>query len=143
MLRGVCSAGGPFGLRAALRSSEPGFRCAVAYYAVLDLPRVPGSAADRMPDAVLEAFSPLAQLRRHAPSVPPLLVARAGRDREALNATIDAFVAEALARNAPVEVWNHPEGRHGFDILDDVPRSRHVMRRTLAFLREHLLGPEG
>ena len=50
----------------------------------------------------------------------------------------DRFVQEALARNAPIDVLNHPEGRHGFDILDDDDRSREVIARTLEFLRARL-----
>lgn len=138
----VCSAGGPLGMRAALTGAVR-FRCAVAYYAVLDLTGARGSISTDVADAVLEEFSPLVHLRREGLSVPPLLIARAGQDREPLNATIDAFVAQALARNLPIEVWNHPDGRHGFDILDDLPRSRQIIRRTLDFLREHLLDVGG
>ena len=32
----------------------------------------------------------------------------------------------------------HPQGRHGFDILDDDARSRAIIRRTLEFLRAAL-----
>jgi hypothetical protein len=55
-----------------------------------------------------------------------------------LNGTIDRFIAAALAHNAPLEALNHPEGRHGFDILDDDPRSREIAARTIEFLGTHL-----
>ena len=70
--------------------------------------------------------------------MPPVLVARAGLDHPSLNATIDRFIAAALARNAPLEAMNHPDGRHGFDILDDDPRTREIAARTIEFLRTHL-----
>jgi acetyl esterase/lipase len=74
------------------------------------------------------------------PALPPLLVVRAGRDHPALNRTIDAFVAAALAANLPLELVNHPDGHHGFDTVDDSEDSRRVVRRVLGFLREHLTG---
>ena len=68
---------------------------------------------------------------------PPLLVARAGLDQPWLNATVDAFVARALAANATLDVLNHPTGRHAFDVLDDDDRSREILARTLDFVRAH------
>jgi len=73
--------------------------------------------------------------------VPPLFVARAGQDNPGLNATIDRFVQEAVARNAPLELMTHPTGRHGFDVLDDDDRSREIIARTLDFLKHHLPRP--
>ena len=70
--------------------------------------------------------------------MPPVLVVRAGLDHPSLNATIDRFIAAAVARNAPLEVMNHSEGRDGFDILDDDPRTRENAARTTEFLRTHL-----
>ncbi len=37
-----------------------------------------------------------------------------------------------------LDLLNHPEGRHSFDILDDDARSKAIIRHTLEFLREHL-----
>ena len=55
-----------------------------------------------------------------------------------INQSIDAFVQEALAGNAPLEVMNHPTGRHGFDILDDNDRSREIIARAVAFAQVHV-----
>ena len=44
----------------------------------------------------------------------------------------------ALAKGANLDLLNHPEGRHGFDILDDDARSKQIIRHTIEFLREHL-----
>jgi carboxylesterase type B len=46
--------------------------------------------------------------------------------------------AEALARGATLDLLNHPDGRHGFDILDDDARTKEILRRALDFLRERL-----
>ena len=71
-------------------------------------------------------------------ALPPLLVVRAGRDRLALNRTIEEFVTAAEARRLPIELVDHPDGHHAFDVLDDTDASRDAIRRVLAFLREHL-----
>jgi acetyl esterase/lipase len=74
------------------------------------------------------------------PGLPPLLVVRAGQDRSELNASIDRFVAAARADGLPVELIEHPDGHHAFDVLDDTDASRDAIRRVLAFLRRQLAG---
>ena len=46
----------------------------------------------------------------------------------------------ALARNLPITVVNHATGPHAFDVFDDSPASREVVRQSLAFLQFHLAG---
>jgi hypothetical protein len=67
------------------------------------------------------------------------MVVRAGQDAvPRINASIDAFVATALARNLPVTVVNYPTAPHSFDLLDDTEASREVIRQILRFLQFHL-----
>ncbi len=69
----------------------------------------------------------------------PLLVVRAGRDETpGLNATIDRFVAGALARDLPLTVVNHAGAPHAFDVLDHGDATRDVIRGILDFLRVKL-----
>jgi acetyl esterase/lipase len=72
------------------------------------------------------------------PGLPPLLVVRAGQDLPYRNASIDAFVAAASAAGLPVELVEHPDGQHAFDLLDDTDASRDAIRRVLEFLRRQL-----
>jgi acetyl esterase/lipase len=138
----TCSAGGPFGMRAALGEAPAGttIRCAVAYYTLMELrplrPHLPASVSDE----TLCACSPVALMEESERAVPPLFVARAGLDRPDLNAGLDRFIAAALARNATLDVLNHPAGHHGFDALDDDERSRTIIRHTLEFMQTYLLG---
>jgi hypothetical protein len=37
-----------------------------------------------------------------------------------------------------LDLLTHPEGRHGFDILDDDERTRAILRHTVEFLRGRL-----
>jgi len=67
-----------------------------------------------------------------------LRAARAGLDLPFLNEEIDGFVHEALAQNASLDLLNHPEGRHGFDVLDDDARSREMVAHALAFVSARL-----
>ena len=69
----------------------------------------------------------------------PLFVARAGRDESpGLNAALDSFVAAALRDNRPVTFVNHTTGPHAFDVMDDSPATRDVIRQVLGFLKSHL-----
>jgi acetyl esterase/lipase len=131
------SGGGPF-LAAPLRERPAWLRAVVAYYAVLDLQEPAPGADSGIGTELRRTFSAVLGLGEDARSAPPLLVARAGLDHPWLNAGIDRFVTAATARGATLDLLSHPEGRHGFDILDDDDRSRQIIRRTLEFLRDCL-----
>ena len=130
------SGGGPF-LADALRE-QPGFiRCLVAYYAVMDLRPLAseeGIAGSVSPET-LRRFSPVAAVENIGKLSMPVLVARAGQDHPALNTSLDAFVAAALAANAPLDALNHPAGQHAFDTRNDDARTKEIISHTLAFIR--------
>jgi acetyl esterase/lipase len=131
------SGGGPL-LARWLRERPSSLRALVAYYSILDLQVPPEGVPDPLGEATRRQYSPLCHLGPGERSVPPILVARAGQDHPWLNGGLDRFVSEALARNVPLDLMTHPEGHHGFDILDDTPRSREILRRTVEFLQVRL-----
>ena len=133
----VYSGGGPL-VSWVLREALPYIRCIVTYYAVLDLQQPPGPLPPGVTDEMLRRYSPVAYLRDNKDRLPPLFVARAGRDTAWLNGSIDRFVAEALSANLSIEVMNHPHGQHAFDILDADSRSREIIARTIDVLRTSL-----
>jgi acetyl esterase/lipase len=107
-------------------------QCVVAYYPVLAVPPNMVSAA------MAVEYSSIEQIKRHAPRVPPMLLAKAGRDAPFLNRLIDLFRDQAKASNLLLEYLEHPKGRHAFDILDDDDTSREILRRTMSFIERHL-----
>lgn len=122
-----------------LRPGAPGVRCLVSFYGVLELSgEVAGAEAER--DAMLRRYSPLHALEAAAGSgakVPPVFLARAGKDSDAINSGLDRFAAAALRLNVPLTLMNYAEGDHGFDGLNDTPQSRAVIEAALRFVREH------
>lgn len=131
------SGGGPL-LAAPLRDRATWLRAVVAYYAVMDLQQPAPKADSAMSAELRQSFSAIRSLGEDARTVPPILVARAGLDDPWLNGGVDRFVAAAVAKGATLDLLNHPQGRHAFDILDDDARSKQIIRRTLELLREHL-----
>lgn len=128
------SAGGPL-LTVALKDESPSLRCQLAIYPLVDVRGLTTDSRD-----VLERFSLNTYLRQRA--FVPLFIARAGNDAiPALNERLDRFTAAALAANAPITLVNHPSGVHGFDLENDDPRSREIIRGALEFLRSHLFEP--
>ncbi len=130
----ACSGGGPH-LAPMLRDQPTYLRCIVSYYAYLDARQMP-ALAKALDAQTLERYSPITYLTantRHC----PILVARAGLDNPVLNQTIDDFALRAFTVNWNVEILNHAEGHHGFDVTDDNKRSRDIIARTLAFMQEH------
>jgi acetyl esterase/lipase len=132
----VCSGGGAYGLRAVIRHSAY-IRCAVVYYAFLEPLYYRAIIAPAVSDETLREYSPITTLGQPDVTIPPLLLARAGRDHPQLNEIINRFVAEALRQNVSLDLLNYADGRHAFDILDDTERSRHIIQQTLAFMRLH------
>lgn len=131
------SAGGPL-LASFISSPRTSVRCLVAFYSYLDVRQSEQHRAFMRP-AELEAFSPAAQLAAGAARMPPLLVARGGKDDVGtVLASEDRFIAEAIRTNAPVEILNHPTAPHGFDNRLDDARSRAIVSRAVAFMREAL-----
>jgi acetyl esterase/lipase len=123
------SGGGPL-LAAPLRERPPWLRAVVAYYAMLDLRQPPPGAEGTIGPEQRREFSAVESLGEDARTAPPLLVARAGRDEPWLNGGIDRFLQAALARGATLDLLTHPDGRHGFDILDDDARSQVIRARS-------------
>jgi len=132
------SAGGPF-LSPFLEEPPPYVRGLISYYAILDLEALPIEALPGVDAETRRELSPLRHLSSSTAALPPMLIARAGRDNTAFNDSIDRFVQQALAKNVSLDFLNHPTGPHAFDILDDSPRSREIIARTVQFLRTHLL----
>ncbi|HVE73207.1 MAG TPA: dienelactone hydrolase family protein [Thermoanaerobaculia bacterium] len=104
------------------------------------------SANSRMGTALVNAHEDLRAavfyygLMEQAPknATTPVYVARAGLDALTLNASIDRWVAQAVALDAPVTLVTYPEGLHGFDIENDTPESKRIILDTVEFLRHHL-----
>lgn len=129
------SGGGPF-LAPLVKEPPPWLRGIVSYYAPLGMGRMPNMPPG-VTDETLKRFSPVHQL---GDRLPPTLIARAALDNPGLNAALDHFVKQARAKNLPVEVLEHPQGRHGFDTLDDNPRTREILAATFEFLKARLAG---
>jgi len=128
------SAGGRL-LAYPLRERPPYVRAVVCFYGTMQVSAesFPENLRSRAPD-----YSPLDQVSKPGKPLPAIFVGRAGLDFDTANATIDRFVQAALAQNANIEVMNHPDGRHAFDILEADDRSREIIRRAIEFLKASL-----
>ena len=109
-------------------------RSLVFYYPIMDLEPM---RKDRpaITDDVNKEFSPLARFKKPRLTLPPIFIARAGAEETALNTALDSFVNEALNRKANLDLSNHANGQHGFDVLDDNARTREIIKRTIEFVK--------
>jgi acetyl esterase/lipase len=112
----VFSGGGPL---ITLGFDKPYVRALVDFYALLDGPA---------------PYSPIA---RAAEIRVPMLIERGGHDAKEINEPLKRFLDAALAHDVLLELLNHPAGVHGFDIQTDDARTREVIGRAIAFVREH------
>jgi acetyl esterase/lipase len=132
----VCSAGGPTGLTAVLRSKPQWVKCLVSYYALMDLNGLEDHFSNQ-PDMVSE-YSARTHLKESPSKIPPMLVVKAELDRPHFNDSIDRFADEAKRLGVQLKLMYHPTGHHGFDLFDDNETSREIIKETLSFFRKHL-----
>ncbi len=115
--------------------AKPKFRAAIAFYPVASFEAFPALGLGETPSEVSERWEPATHLNS---SMPPLLLARAGRDSPAINGSIDALIDAARAADTTLDLLFHPTGEHGFDVRNDVPRSHEIVARAFAFFADHL-----
>jgi acetyl esterase/lipase len=139
----VYSAGGPLG-SLFFERRDRNIRCIVMFYPFLDVEHTAALSSFRRahPHARVEElrrYSPRELLLRLGGDVPPLLVAKGGRDAiPGINASIDRFVQAALWVNAPLDLHVHRTGSHGFDMTTGSdPRAQEIVAAALAFIRRH------
>ncbi len=138
----TCSGGPPYALSDVLREPPAVLRCIISYYGMMNLAHLSDETDPPALVELLHRYSTIEHLKHHPEALPPMLITRAGLDRPRLNESIDAFVAEALRLNLPIDLMNHPKGHHSFDVLDDDERTREIIQHTLAFLKRHLRADE-
>jgi acetyl esterase/lipase len=130
------SAGGPM-LSLGMRGDTPFVRCLIGFYAFMDVKQ--SDYRNTEAAEALKTFSPITYVQKDAIRIPPMFIARAGRDEvPTMDDSIDRFVSEALAKNIALTVMNHPQGAHGFDNQNDDERSREIIRSAIAFMQIHL-----
>jgi len=134
----VCSAGTPFGLRAAMLEVPAYVKCIISYYGPMNLQHLRQAYPPEISDETLREFSAVYHLSSRPGEIAPLFIARAGLDYPSLNESIDRFVSEALTHNISISLMNHPQGEHGFDVRNHNARSREIIRATLEFMKAHL-----
>lgn len=133
----VFSAGGPFGIAPLLQRRPDWLRCAAGFYTIWDLEPYRGRIQS-LTDEAIRRWSPVTALESPAPDLPPLLIARAGRDSAQILEGTETFLRRARERGVDVALLDHLDGQHGFDIQDDNERSREIIAAALEFFESHL-----
>lgn len=131
------SAAGPFAVAPLLRERPAHLRALAGFYTIWDLAPFRDTAAPPS-EATIEEWSATSALGDSAAGLPPVFVARAGRDGPRIISGTDRFLARAHELGVDVQLHDHPTGQHGFDIRDDDARSREVIRAALDFFVERL-----
>jgi len=122
------SGSGPH-LGAAFERKNPSLRCVVGFYPLF----APPARIKAVPEnSAIEA------LKHFSPNVPPMLLAKAGRDRPDLNSSIDAFREAAKALPVELTFLEHPTGLHAFDLRNNDDTSREIVRKALEFVENAL-----
>ncbi len=108
-------------------------RCLVLYYAVVE----PAVFHDLVGDSQAGTHSSpglTTLLDTGRLGLPPTLVVRVGQDEPGHNPELDRFAWVAIGNGTELELHAFAAGHHGFDVLDDSPRARDIITRTLAFV---------
>src|SRR5437764_9697905 len=98
--------------------SRPFVRCLIWFYAFMAIKA--RDYRNTEPAETLKTFSPITYVQKDASKIPPMFIARAGRDEvPTMDDSIDRFVNEALVKNVALTLMNQPQGVHGFDNQND------------------------
>ncbi|MGA5300501.1 alpha/beta hydrolase [Nucisporomicrobium flavum] len=113
-----------------LRRPAPWLRCLAATYPLLSMfPGWPPDPRFAPVDAVASA------------GTLPVVLTRAGLERPEVAAGVSAFVDAARAASVRLEVIDVPNGRHGFDYLDDTDESREAIEAAFTAVSRTLTSP--
>lgn len=127
-----CSANVPNAL-SLIMSQQCSIRCAAFLYGFMldrDGTTFVAEAAAQSGFAAPNAYKSIDDV----PSDVALRVVRAGADAmPGINQSIDDFCADALSRNLPMTLVNHPHAPHSFDIYDDSELTKAIVRDVLKF----------
>jgi acetyl esterase/lipase len=104
-------------------------RCLVLYYAIVDPPLAADSGTPSPSTPSLTTFV------GSGATFPATLVVRAGRDEPRGNAGLDRFAFTAIRHGTNLDFLAYAQGMHAFDLLDDSPRARQIIARTLEFIQ--------
>lgn len=113
------SAGVAVGFPVVLEGAPIYLRCVVGYYGD--------------PSPALEMISP-----QEVAQLPPILLAKAGRDDQTLIEGTDRFVSNLTALGVQVTLLTHDNGSHAFDIRNNDDRSREIIKQTIEFMKSRL-----
>jgi acetyl esterase/lipase len=130
------SAGGPM-LSLAMGGELPFVRCLIGFYSFMDVRQSDYHKTEGA--ETLNVFSPITYVHKNPSKIPPIFIARAGRDEvPTMDDSIDRFTKEALAADIALMFANHPQGVHSFDNQNNDDRSRAIIRTALEFMKAHL-----
>jgi acetyl esterase/lipase len=113
-----------------LRDPPPWLRGIAATYPILDV------ADDWGVDPRFRPVEAVASADRL-----PILLTRVGLERPDFAAGVEAFIAEARAKHANLEIIDVPNGHHGFDGLDYTQESRDAVSKAMSLVVERMLAP--
>ncbi len=127
------SGGTQFALYLALKEFRQQIKSLALYYGCMTIRDLLDMFAAFMPiDRHLgDGYDDIDALCSQPGNFPAMFIARAGLDREIINRSIDQSLPVLLRRNVRLALYNHEQGQHAFDMLDDVPRSREILEATL------------
>jgi len=123
-----------------MQESSYMIKCAIFYYGILLTPDQ--KYFNKIDSAAKEYGCYRADLReiKKIPKEIPLFIVRAGKDEfQIVKETTDYFVSEIIKLNIPFTFINYAEGQHDFDVLDDTPTSKEIIKQTIDFMQIHLL----
>lgn len=130
--------GGGTHLSVALHNRMKFIRCMVSYYGLLDI-RTLAQLTRQAPPESFERYNPITYLTKDYDYRPPVFIACAGRDYlPQINLDANKFVSRMRSLNSDIKLLIHPSGRHGFDYLNNDDQSRHIIKETVIFLKNHL-----
>lgn len=134
------SGGVPFGMYVGMSNLFNGIKGVIAYYGIGDFSFINEVLNMSIPKDVIDKYAISKLVNDHSKKIPPVLIVRAGLDDKRLNQSMEEIMMQMFSNDRSVEIINHEQGHHAFDLFDHNDRSHEIIEKSLDYVKRVLRG---
>lgn len=129
------SGGVPFGMYVGMSNLFNGIKGLVSYYGIGDFKFINEVLNMSMSKGAIDRYSIIKIVNSHSKDIPPVLIVRAGLDDRRLNQLMEEIIMQMFSNNLSVDIINHEQGHHAFDLFDNNDRSHEIIEKSLDYVK--------
>jgi len=116
--------------------SQHKIRSLITFYSAMNPMVMRKYIPEEITDKKIAEFSMLEFAKKNDTMI-PLFIAKAGKDREMINGSIDQLKKILDEKKMTYSFELHKDGEHGFDVLNKNDRTKEIISKALKFLKDN------